>query len=212
MPLAFDSRTRLLFVGDSITDAGRRDDPDGVGFGYVRSIRDYLRAREPTVAPHVLNAGVSGDTIVDLASRWSRDVIAQRPDILSVMVGINDVWHRLENAGCGGVPIGPYRQVYAHLLETTADLLPACRIILCEPTVISPPAHPKGNEELSHYVEVVHELAKHARTEAVVPLHSAFAAAEKFRPDLDWTTDGVHPTSSGHMLIARTWLETTRSL
>jgi acyl-CoA thioesterase I len=212
MPLAFDARSRLLFVGDSITDAGRRDDPDGVGFGYVRLIRDYLRARDPTTAPHVLNAGISGDTVVDLGGRWSQDVLAHRPDIISIMIGVNDVWHRLENAGNGGVPIGLYKQIYAHLLQVTADLLPTCKIVLCEPTIISPPAHPKGNEELSQYVEAVHRLAREARAETVVPLHGAFLAAQKFRPDIDWTTDGVHPTSTGHMLIARTWLQSTGSL
>jgi acyl-CoA thioesterase-1 len=212
MLLPYDARSRLLFIGDSITDSGRRDEREGIGSGYVRLIRDYLRASNPTVAPHVINRGNSGDTIADLSSRWEQDVIRERPDVLSIMVGINDVWHRLENAGNGGVPVSTFRQVYAHLLELTTNLLPTCKVVLCEPSVISPPAHPEGNTEILHYVEVINELAHKFHANNTVPLHSAFRSAETFRPDIDWTTDGVHPTSAGHMLIARTWLETTRSL
>jgi lysophospholipase L1-like esterase len=210
MPVTFESRSKLLFIGDSITDAERVNDPDHVGFGYVRLIRDYLYARDPVNAPEVFNVGISGNKITDLAARWTADVITQRPDVVSVKIGINDVWHGLD--GPGGVPIDRFRGLYSELLGTTRELLPSASIVLCEPTVIAPPAHAKGNAYLSPYVATVREMGERYRVDAVIPLHSAFVTAMRERPNVQWTTDGVHPTSLGHMLIATTWLETTRNL
>jgi lysophospholipase L1-like esterase len=211
MPITFESRSRLLFIGDSITDCDRAGDPEHLGFGYVRLIRDYLFAKMPVNAPQVLNFGISGHKVTDLARRWSADVIAQRPDVLSIKIGVNDVWHGLDG-GAGGVPVEQYRAVYSELLTQTQELLPSCRLVLCEPSVIQPPAHARGNEILAPYVRVVHDLGNKYHADAIIPLHSAFMTASKERPDIAWTTDGVHPTSTGHMLIARTWLETTRNL
>ena len=212
MALPIESRSRLLFIGDSITDCGRRDDAEAIGQGYVRLIRDYLRAKHPQTAPHVLNLGVSGDTVLDLAARWRNDVLEHAPDVVSILIGVNDVWHRLERVGNGGVAVDRYIEVYAGLLEQMRELRPACAIVLCEPTVILPPSHPRGQSELAAYVDAVHDLAARFGAQATPPLHSAFVAACKFRPDIEWTSDGVHPTSSGHMLIARTWLESTALL
>src|SRR5688500_11041895 len=95
MSLKFTRETKLLFIGDSITDAGWQGDREALGAGYVRLIHDLLLARDPAAAPNVINRGISGNKITDLAARWQRDVIALDPDMLSVMIGINDVWHDL---------------------------------------------------------------------------------------------------------------------
>src|SRR5688500_12163912 len=96
MALEFSRDSKLLFIGDSITDAGRAADSEDIGSGYVRMIRDLLRADDHANAAQVINRGMSGDKIVDLKARWERDVIAIRPNVLSIMIGINDVWHGLK--------------------------------------------------------------------------------------------------------------------
>jgi lysophospholipase L1-like esterase len=207
MPLKLSAHAKYLFIGDSITDAGRGDDKaEGIGHGYARLIRDYLLAKDSTHAPQVINRGVSGNKIHDLKTRWPTDVIELKPDVLSVMIGINDVWHGLNPAWRPGVEIGPYTEVYRELLAQVRKALPACAIVVCEPTVISPPAHEDGNTPLRPYVNAVHALAREIEAEGLVRLHDVFLDADRARPDVKWTTDGVHPSSTGHMLIARQWL------
>src|SRR4051794_18487673 len=110
MRLTLASEKKLLFIGDSITDCGRRTDPELLGQGYVRHLNDLLNVRHTANAPRVINRGISGDKVTELAARWEQDVIAERPDILSIKIGINDVWHRL--GGGPGVPIEQYLDVY----------------------------------------------------------------------------------------------------
>src|SRR5688572_31275830 len=119
---------KLLFIGDSITDCGRQADREQMGQGYVRNLDDYLKARHTAVAPRVVNRGISGNKVTDLAAHWERDVIAERPDVLSVKIGINDVWHGL--SGGPGVPINEYLDVYRKLLNRVWDALPECEIVL----------------------------------------------------------------------------------
>ena len=201
----------LLFIGDSITDCGRRDDVDGLGDGYVRLIRDYLLAKNPATAPRVVNAGVSGDQVTDLAARWKTDVLDHRPDAVSIKVGINDVWHGL-SGGTGGVPLEQFTGVYHAILRQLHMNLPHAKLVLCEPSVIEPPAPAEGNARLLPYVRAVREIAREFNAVCCVPLHSTFIQARKTRPDIAWTPDGVHPSSAGHMLIARAWLSCTKLL
>ena len=204
---------KWLFVGDSITDAGRRDDPEKLGNGYVRLIRDYLLAKAPADAPKIVNRGVGGDESKHLAARWQEDVIAQRPAVLSVMVGVNDVWRQLDGKG-PGTTLHDYAQIMDKLLADTIAAEPKVQIVLCEPSVISPPAPAKGNAMLLPYAMAVRELAaKHGdRVACVVPMHQMCLSAERSRPGFAWWPDGVHPSSAGHMLLARTWLAETRLL
>ena len=208
MALELTGTTKLLFIGDSITDCGQREDSERIGSGYVRIVRDYLRAKNPAIAPSVLNAGISGHRVTDLADRWQRDVLDVAPDILSVKIGVNDVWHGLGGRG-EGVDLERYTKVYDNLLAQTAALLPKTKIVLCEPSVIWPPQPTEGNEKLQGYIFAVRAIALKRGAECVVPLHAAFEQAKKLRPDIDWAPDGVHPSSSGHMLLARTWLHAT---
>ena len=208
MPLKLSADTRLLFIGDSITDCGRKTCAERLGHGYVRLIRDWLACADPAALPLVVNMGTSGDKISDLADRWQSDVIAQKPDILSLKIGINDVWHSFAHSGLG-TTVSAFREGYAELLTQLSHALPKCQVILCEPSVIDPPQHERGNELLPQYVQVVHEIASEFGAVVVVPLHEAFIQARNDRPDLQWTSDGVHPTELGHMLIARQWLLAT---
>ena len=209
MAISINRNTRLLFIGDSITDCGRRECPEGIGGGYPRLVRDYLRAKDPENAPEVMNTGISGNKVTDLAGRWQADVLDLKPDALSIKIGINDVWHGLRADTPAGVPIEQYIETYRTLLDQLRKTLPECRIILCEPSVISPPAPADGNEALKPYVCAVHDLGEQFRAAAVVELHQPLLDAIRLRPDIPWAPDGVHPGSSGHMLLARQWLTAT---
>jgi acyl-CoA thioesterase-1 len=205
MKLQLGASTKLLFIGDSITDCGRKKDEEQLGNGFVRNVRDYLAASDSAHCPTILNRGISGNKIPDLQNRWQRDVLDLAPDVLSIFIGINDVWHGLvpDRAGCD---ISSFAAGYRDILQQTRQSLPQTKIILCEPSVLWLDQHPGANEKLIPYISLIHELAKESNAIAVVPLHQAFEDARRLRNDIPWTTDGVHPTSAGHMLIALTWL------
>jgi lysophospholipase L1-like esterase len=198
----------FLFIGDSITDCGRREDAEGLGSGYPRLIRDYLLAKDPAAAPRVINTGISGNKVTDLAARWKEDVLDHQPDVVSIKIGINDVWHGL-SGGAEGVPIERFVEMYHVILRQLHAVVPKARLVLCQPSVIDPPAPAEGNAVLQPYVRAISELRREFNAAALVPLHTAFVNAKKLRPDIAWTPDGVHPSPTGHMLIARTWLAET---
>ncbi len=124
----FKEGQRIVFIGDSITDCGREDDPEGIGSGYVRIVNDYLSLMLPDVTLRVENRGVSGETILDLKARWQEDVVALKPDWLSVSIGINDEWKQ----------VGPerYRDTYRELLRETIGQC-GSSLVLMETTIIS---------------------------------------------------------------------------
>ena len=208
MSLTLAPGQTFLFIGDSITDCGRRDDPLGLGNGYVRMIHDYLLAKDPAAAPRVINTGISGNKVTDLAGRWKTDVLDHDPDVVSVMIGINDVWHGL-GGNAGGVPIEKFVETYHVILRQLHGAAPKAKLVLCQPSVIEQPAPAEGNAVLQPYVRAISELKREFSAVAMVPLHTAFVSAKKLRPDIAWTPDGVHPSSAGHMLIARNWLAET---
>lgn len=204
-----NSTTRLLFIGDSITDCGRREDAQGLGSGYVRLVRDCFVATRPGTAPQVLNRGISGNKIGDLQRRWERDVLSLSPDLLSIYIGINDVWHGLV-PGRSGTDVDSFLAGYREILAQTKQNLPECKIILCEPSVLWLKDIPGANDKLAPYIDAVHQLAGEFKVQAIVPLHSAFEETQAHCPDVPLTTDGVHPTSAGHMLIAMEWMKAAR--
>jgi len=205
MALPFSRDARWVFIGDSITDCGRRDCAEAIGSGYPRLIRDWLRSLDAANAPEVINVGISGNKVTDLQDRWDADVLAHQPALVSIKIGINDVWHGL-GGKTNGVPVERFREGYIDILERLQAAAPAAKIVLCEPSVIWPPAPAEGNAVLQPYLQVVREMAEKFQAQALVPLHAAFENAKAARPDIAWAPDGVHPSSSGHMLIARSWL------
>ena len=109
MALTLSREARWVFIGDSITDCGRRECPELIGNGYVRVIRDWLRAARPATAPEVINAGISGNKIGDLQGRWDEDVLALQPELVSIKIGINDVWHGL-GGNQNGTPLDKFKE------------------------------------------------------------------------------------------------------
>jgi lysophospholipase L1-like esterase len=201
--LELSRNDRLLFIGDSITDCGRRGEHAPLGSGYVKNVHHWLLARQPGAMPTVINRGIGGNTIRDLDSRWQADVLDVRPTVVSIKIGINDVWRQLDGKG-EGVKLPEFVDTYRRLLDRLDE---TTRVVLCEPSVISPPA-PNGNAMVSEYAAAVRELGEE-RGLTIVPMHRACREAETKRPDVTWWADGVHPTEAGHWLLARTWLVAT---
>ena len=197
---------RIVFIGDSITDSGRREDPEHIGTGYVRIVHDYIKVSCPTNQVEILNRGISGDRVTDLASRWKEDVIALNPAIVSISIGINDVWRQVDRPEMEQVYPDQFEKIYANLLEQVKAETNA-EIILMEPTLIQEDIFSEGNEKLIPYVEIVHRLSKKYQA-IVVPTHKVFINYVIGNPNYKLTTDGVHMNSAGNMLMAKTWLET----
>lgn len=206
MPIKPNKDARWLFIGDSITDYRRRQDPEGLGFGYVRMIQQWLSGRGGS--PEVLNRGISGNTIRDLEGRWQEDVIALKPDLLSVKVGVNDVGHLfVEERHERGVKLDEFRQRYDSCLNRFRQVCPESHLVLCEPCGMWPPRTAESNALLQEYLPVIHELAEKYKADAVVGLYEAFEKALAQQPGIDWTVDGIHPSPPGDALIATIWMK-----
>src|SRR5690625_725806 len=148
----------IVFIGDSITEWGRFEDEENLGVNYVRIIHDYLKITYPEKQLNIINKGIGGNRVTDLAERWEEDVIAQNPDIVSISIGINDVWRQLDNPEMDQVYPEQFEQIYDEILSQLKAKTNA-RIIIMEPTVMAEDVDAKGNKMLIPYVEAVHRLA-----------------------------------------------------
>jgi len=203
----------IVFQGDSITDVGRsRDDVpanEGMGAGYPFLVSAYLRCHEPEKNWQVFNRGISGNRVVDLYARWKIDALNLKPDILSILIGVNDTWH--EFARANGVEVPRYEKIYRMLLEWTREVLPKVRLVLLEPYVqASEIVTGAWISEMDQRRAIVKELAKEFDA-LFIPTQSLLDAALKKAPSSYWLRDGVHPTSAGHQLIADAWIKATKS-
>jgi acyl-CoA thioesterase I len=192
-----------LFAGDSITDADRLSDPAALGRGYVRLIAEIAAGRADPL--RVVNAGVSGDRVVDLAARWQSDVIDERPDILTVLIGVNDTWRRYDS----GDPTSAvaFERGYAELLDAalTSGIQ---RLVLMEPFLIPIDAAQEQwrTEDLDAKIAATRALAE--RFDAtLIGLDGLLNDAARQDGSTAIAADGVHPTDVGHELIARAWWE-----
>jgi lysophospholipase L1-like esterase len=200
----------VLFQGDSITDAFRK--PEEIcnayrmGSGYALMVAAQLLAARPGDGLRFENRGVSGEGIQGLAKRWERDCLDLRPEVLSILVGINDAQVTLEKAGTS---LEDYETRYRELLVHTRTVLPAVRLVLCEPFVLQ--AGDVRADRLADVAErgaIVRRLALEFGA-VLVPLQSVFAEALKIAPPDYWSFDGIHPNAQGHWLICEAWLSAT---
>ncbi|SDK29013.1 Lysophospholipase L1 [Sediminibacillus albus] len=199
-------RPSILFIGDSITDCGRKDDEEGIGWGYVRLIRDYLIATNPAGCPQVINKGINGNRVTDLADRWPKDVIEMSADYVSISIGINDVWRQLDQPDIEQIHPERFQKVYQALLDDLKQSSKVVIPVLMEPTVIEEDVNSAGNLKLKQYVEIVRSLAE-KNDGILVPTHEAFLSYLVKNQTHCLTTDGVHMNSTGNMLMAHTWLK-----
>ncbi|WP_202077401.1 SGNH/GDSL hydrolase family protein [Caldalkalibacillus salinus] len=198
-------KKHILFIGDSITDSSRREDPERIGFGYVRLIRDVLMVTQGYTKEQFTNRGIGGNRVTDLESRWKKDVLDLQPDVLSISIGINDVWRQLDSPEIEQVYPEQFETVYTTLLSSVRQETDAT-LMLMEPTIIEEDSASKGNERLKEYVTIVNRLANRFEG-TLVPTHQAFLGMLNQYPQTTLTTDGVHMNSTGDMLMAQTWLK-----
>jgi lysophospholipase L1-like esterase len=165
-----------------------------------------LQALLPDLPVRLVNRGVSGDRTPELLARWDADCVAVRPNVLSVMVGVNDVARkRGEWNGQGFVTLAEYRDNYVRLLDQ-ARAAGVRQLVLMSPTSIDADNASELNVLLGTYAEAVEELAE--EYEAIyVPAREAILAARAGLPQTVWTPDGCHPSAAGHALLAATWLD-----
>jgi lysophospholipase L1-like esterase len=197
---------RILFQGDSITDAGRdRANPLDLGNGYPAIIKGILHARHPELNATVLNRGVGGDRTPELLARWDEDCVALRPDVLSIMIGVNDVWRIAgEWNGQKHVPRDAYAANLAQLLER-AQAAGVARIVVMSPTTASPEADAMLNTMLADYAETARGVAQRFGAR-YADVRTPLLEARAKEPRIPWTPDGCHPSIAGHAVIAAAWL------
>jgi lysophospholipase L1-like esterase len=205
---AFTPGARILFQGDSITDGnrGRSADPNHIlGHGYAFIIAAKYGAAFAPLNLEFMNRGVSGNTVLELQKRWSADTLELKPDVLSVLIGINDQSH--------GVPLEKYEQIYDELLIQAEAANPKLRLVLCEPFTLPVGKRKEDWENWRAGVqarrEVVARLAEKHHA-ALVHFQKVFDEACKSAPAEHWIWDGVHPTYSGHQLMADEWERAVR--
>ncbi|MHB8902017.1 MAG: SGNH/GDSL hydrolase family protein [Thermoguttaceae bacterium] len=205
------SKVVIVFQGDSITDAGRdrnggaANNAQGLGRGYPSLIGGALLAEYPEKQLTVYNRGISGNKVPDLAARWQADAIDLKPDVLSILIGVNDLWHKLSGKYNGTV--ADYEKGYRELLEQTLEKLPGVRLVICEPFVLRCGAvNDTWFPEFEQRRAVANKLAEELKLDRV-PFQSMFDEAVKLAGPEYWAGDGVHPTLAGHALMAKTWRE-----
>ena len=198
----------IVFQGDSITDAGRKKDKkeanqgDALGNGYAAMIAGEMLADYPDLGLQFYNRGISGNKVPDLAARWDEDTIQLKPSILSIMVGINDLWHTVAFGCKYKGTIKDYEEGYRRLIEQTTTVVPGLRIVICEPFEL------RKWTEFDAYRAVAKKLADDMGL-TFVPFHDLFlkAAASNGTDGKFWAWDGIHPTIAGHTLMRRAWRE-----
>ena len=202
---------KIIFLGDSITDMCRsREDEAPVAFkygaGYPYVVASELYSKFPTKY-EIVNAGISGDRIVDLYSRIKKDVWNLEPDILSILVGTNDVWHEINLQN--GVELDRFERIYRTIILETKQRFPKVKIVLCEPFFLKGSCTETSYEQFKDiykYAEVVEKLANELSL-PFVPLQEKFTELGKTFGDDYYLYDGVHPTLAGSRLIADEWFK-----
>lgn len=203
----------ILFQGDSITDARRdkkrQDTPNdaaALGLGYPLLLGSQLLADHPKLNLKIYNRGISGHKVPQLDARWQEDTLDLKPAVLSILIGVNDMWHKMNGKYDGTV--ADYGNQFAALLKRTRTALPEVRLIVCDPFALK-----CGAIDDSWFPEFTQRraLAKKVADDAgadFAPFQSMFdqAIAAGTEPAY-WAADGVHPTPAGHALMAKTWRE-----
>jgi lysophospholipase L1-like esterase len=205
----------ILFQGDSITDAGRKKDSAEVnnagalGTGYAMIAASGLLFDYAEKSLKIYNRGISGNKVYQLAERWQKDALDLKPNVLSILVGVNDFWHTLTNGYKG--TIKTYNDDLRALLDKTKQNLPGVKLIIGEPYAV------KGIKAVDEkWYPAFDDYRKSARDIAdsydavFIPYQSIYDKAQKSAAGVYWTGDGVHPTLAGAHLMAHAWLEAVK--
>lgn len=202
----------ILFQGDSITDSGRKRDDASfnnsgiLGSGYPVLAGASLLEKYAALNLKIYNRGVSGNKVYQLAERWDKDCLEIKPDVLSILIGVNDIWHKLNGQYNGTVEV--YKKDYIALLERTLKALPNVKLIICEPFAVKGvrAVDDKWYPEFFDYQKAAKDIATQFGA-TFIPFQKIYDEAQKSAPGSYWTGDGVHPTLAGAQLMAQAWLK-----
>jgi lysophospholipase L1-like esterase len=201
----------VLFQGDSITDAGRsRDNHDvnsygAMGNGYAWLAAAQLLVGWPMDNLKMYNRGISGNKVPQLAERWQADCLDLKPDVLSILIGVNDFWH-MKNGDYDGT-VETYEKDYRALVKRTKDALPDVRLVICEPfLLLSGEVTPDWLPAFAPYRAAAKRVAEESGA-SWVPFQMMFDFAVKIAEPKVWAADGVHPSANGAALMADWWLK-----
>jgi lysophospholipase L1-like esterase len=201
----------ILFQGDSITDAGRNKEDNSfnnsraLGSGYPMLTGAALLEKHAALNLKVYNKGISGNKVFQLAERWDKDCLEIKPDILSILIGVNDIWHKLDGNYNGTIEI--YKKDYIALIERTKKTLPNVKLIICEPFAVRgvKAVDDRWYPEFYGYQKAAREIATQFGA-TFIAYQKVYDEAQKQAPGAYWTADGVHPTLAGAQLMAQAWL------
>ena len=207
--VAAGTRT-IVFLGDSVTDCGRRAEHAPLGDGYVSIVAE--RMSRDGAAPRIVNAGVNGNRVRDLPPRLAEDVLSHRPDVVSIDIGVNDTWRRFDRDD--ETPSELFEAGYREVLDALgAAGLRSGSIVFVEPFLLPVREDQVAwRADLEPKIEVVRKLAREAGG-VLVPADTvmrAAAAAGAGGGGAALAPDGVHPSRAGHEIIAGAWLDATQ--
>ena len=205
---------KILFQGDSITDAGRsRDNDQYIGTGYPLLVKSALGYDFPGEY-EFLNRGISGNRIVDLYARIKCDIINLKPDVMSILIGVNDVWHEF-GATPNGVSAEKFFKIYSMLIEEVREALPDIKIVILEPFSLKGCGNESYWEEFDTEVRKRAQMAKKVAEVYNLPfveLQKGFDELCQKQEASYWLGDGVHPTPMGHEFIKEQWINAFNKL
>lgn len=213
--IALNRNGVIVMQGDSITDAGRdrtinvSNSIPMLGNGYPLFIASQLLVKEAAKQLKIYNRGISGNKVYQLRERWETECLAYHPDVVSILIGVNDYWHTLTGGYKGTVKV--YEDDYRDLLQYTKQKLPGVQLVICEPFALkggSAIDEPKWFPMFEEYRAVAKKLADEFKA-IFVPFQAGFDAAVKLAPARYWSSDGVHPDLPGRQLMANMWMEAT---
>ncbi|PXA04080.1 lipolytic protein G-D-S-L family [Coraliomargarita sinensis] len=205
-PIKLQKGDVILFQGDSITDAGRKKEvghanhTGALGKSYAAMLAGQLHAAYPGLDLQIYNRGISGNKIPDLAARWHNDAIDLKPKVLSILVGINDLWHTVAFGSKYKGTVEDYETGYRELIERSQKEIPGVRIVICEPFEL------RNWKEFDPYREAAKRVAEEKHL-TFVPFHSEFQKVAENPNSKFWAWDGIHPTIPGHALMCEVWRE-----
>lgn len=202
----------ILFQGDSITDAGRKKEdqnyntPGNLGTGYAMHAAAEILLAQAGKEVKIYNKGISGNKVYQLAERWEKDCLDIKPTILSVLIGVNDYWHKHSGKYDGTIEI--YKKDLIALLERTRKAIPDIKFIIGEPFAVKgvKAVDETWYPEFDAYRAAAKDIAKQFNA-VFIPYQKVFDEAEKKAPGAYWTGDGVHPSLAGAKLMAQAWLK-----
>ncbi len=202
----------VLFQGDSITDAGRNKRQElpnnawSFGVGYANHIGSWLLEEMPAKDLTIYNRGISGNKVYQLAERWDKDCLDLKPDVLSILIGVNDYWH-FRNGEYDGTP-EIYDIDFRELLTRTKEALPDLKLLVCQPFILTGTSAVDESwvEPFSAYQARAKKISDEFGA-TWVPFQEAFDRAVELADPTYWAADGVHPSMAGAQLMANTWLE-----